>query len=148
MVVISGRDILGPPFATVLARLVPFTSAEIRKIRRLADERGKGVAWVPGGPYSGVWKDLAEAESLEAFVQSYPMEISPPTDDKPFFFNMHRWAELLWGGTGYHYARSPFLLLMVTLAILTALSLLGFVVPLWLTTHTRRPAMRGAWEQN
>ena len=141
MVVIRGRDVLGPPYATVLARLDPFTSAEIRKIRRLADERGKGVAWVPGGPYSGVWKDLAEAESLEAFVQSYPMEISPPTDDKPFFFNMHRWGELLWGGTGYHYARSPFLLLMVTLAILTVLSLLAFVVPLWLTTHTRRPAM-------
>jgi hypothetical protein len=79
---------------------------------------------------------------LQAFVDGYPLEISPPSDDKPFFFNMHRWGQLFLGAeSGYHYARSPFLLLMVTLAILTVLSLLAFVLPLWLTTHVERPAL-------
>ena len=81
--VVLGRDILGPPFATVLARLEPFTRAEIEKIQGLAESRGAGIAWVPGGPSAGVGKDLAEATSLEAFVAGYPLEISPPTDDKP-----------------------------------------------------------------
>ncbi|MFP6623179.1 MAG: hypothetical protein VCC20_06860 [Myxococcota bacterium] len=141
IVVVLGRDILGPPFATVLARLEPFTRAEIEKIQALAESRGAGTAWLPGGPYAGVWKDLAEATSLEAFVAGYPLEISPPTDDKPFFFNMHRWGQLLSVGSGYHYARSPFLLLMVTLAILAALSLVAFVVPLGITTHSQRPGL-------
>lgn len=141
IVVILGRDILGPTFATVLARLEPFTKAEIARIRQLADARGAGLAWAPGGPYSGAWKDLAAAPSLAAFTDAYPLEISAPTDDKPFFFNMHRFGQLLSGESGYHYARSPFLLLIVTLAILTVLSVLAFVVPLWLTTHTRRPGL-------
>ena len=54
---------------------------------------------------------------------------------------MHRWGQLLSGGSGYHYARSPFLLLLVTLAILAVLSFAAFVVPLGITTHTRRPAL-------
>jgi hypothetical protein len=141
LVVVLGRDILGPPFATVLARLEPFSEVEIEKIRRLAEARGTGIAWLPGGPYAGAWKDLAEARSLDAFVADYPLEISPPSDDKPFFFNMHRWGQLLSGDSGYHYARSPFLLLMATLAILTFLSVFAFVVPLWATTHTHRPSL-------
>jgi len=139
IIVVLGRDILGPPFATVLARLEPFTPDEIETVRDLAEERATGVAWAPGGPYTGAWQQLAQAPSLESFIAGYPLEISPPTDDKPFFFNMHRWGQLFSGDSGYHYARSPFLLLMVTLAILTLLSLFAFVLPLWLTTHTRRP---------
>ncbi len=141
LVVVQGRDLLGPPFATILSRLEPFTKPELARIRKLAEVRGQGVVFAAGGPYRGAWKGLAEAPSLEAFVRDYPLQIAPPTDDKPFFFNMHRWGHLLSGGAGYHYARSPFLLLMVTLGILTVLSLLAFVLPLWLTTHVERPAL-------
>jgi hypothetical protein len=142
MLVIRGRDLLGPAFATVLARLEPFTPAEVALAKKLAAERGKGLVFAPGGPYAEAWADLAAAPSLQAFVDAYPLEISPPSDDKPFFFNMHRWGQILSGvESGYHYARSPFLLLMVTLAILTVLSLLAFVLPIWLTTHVERPAL-------
>jgi hypothetical protein len=141
MIVVLGRDLLGPPFATILARLEPFSAEEIARAGRLADERGRGIAFAPGGPYTGAWKQLADAPSLAAFVAGYPLEIAAPTDNKPFFFNMHRWGQLFAPESGYHYARSPFLLLMVTLAILTVLSLLAFVLPLWLTTHVERPAL-------
>ncbi len=140
MIVVQGRDLLGPPFATILARLTPFTPEEVARARRMSEVRGKGIAFAPGGPYTGAWADLAAAPDLATFVAGYPLQVSPPTDDQPFFFNMHRWGQLLSGPeSGYHYARSPFLLLMVTLAILTVLSLLAFVVPLWLTTHVERP---------
>ena len=37
LVVILGRDLLGPPFATVLARLEPFPAAEVDRTESLAE---------------------------------------------------------------------------------------------------------------
>ncbi len=48
-VVVLGRDILGEETATVLARLHPYTAGELQAIRRLADERGRGVVSRPAG---------------------------------------------------------------------------------------------------
>ena len=52
MVVIRGVDPVGLhnfPYETVLARLTPFTDAELARIRQLADERAEGIAFMPGG---------------------------------------------------------------------------------------------------
>src|SRR5918995_1567819 len=105
MVVIRGSDSIGAasaPYETVLARLEPFSDAELATIRRLADERGDGVVFAPGGPYHGAWADLAEAPSWQAFCGDYSLDVCPPTDDKPFFFNMRRLGSLFDSQTGYH----------------------------------------------
>ena len=52
---------LGGDFGTTLVRLEPYTEAELAEIRELADERGLGVAFAPGGPYQREWAQLAEA---------------------------------------------------------------------------------------
>ena len=39
----------------------PFTADELTQIKKLAAERGEGVAFAPGGPYQLEWADLAAA---------------------------------------------------------------------------------------
>lgn len=34
----------------------------------------------------------------DAFLAAYPYDVSPATDDKPFFFNYYRWSSLFGGG--------------------------------------------------
>ena len=54
IVVIRGKDAIGlsvAPYETILARLEPWTPAEIARIRHLAKVRGEGIAFAPGGPY-------------------------------------------------------------------------------------------------
>jgi hypothetical protein len=79
---------------------------------------------------------------VEAFCESYGFDVCAPTDDKPFFFNQKRLSDL--GEStppGYIYSVDPVLVLMITLAILVLLSVLAFVVPLWLGRQADRPPL-------
>jgi hypothetical protein len=142
VVVVLGRDIFGELFGTVLARLRPWTSAELARIRLLARQRGDGVAFAPGGPYQLEWSRLAAASSIQSFCSSYRLDVCAPTDDKPFFFNMTRLRDIFAGSRpGYVYAVDPLLVLFVTLAILLALAVLAFVGPLLLRTVRTPPPL-------
>lgn len=143
IVVIKGTDVGALsrfPYETVLARLEPFTDAELARIRTLADERGDGVAFAPGGPYQGAWADLAAAPSWQAFCHGYTLDICPPTDDKPFFFNMRRLGHVFSGQSAYG-GIDPHQLLLVTLVILIVLAAAGLWLPLRLARTEERPAV-------
>jgi hypothetical protein len=144
VVVIRGMDGVGTfssQFLTVLGRIEPFTDAELDRIRQLAAERGNGTAFIPGGPYYGPWKDLAEARSWRTFCEQYPLDVCPPTDNKPFFFNMRRPSDLLHSRTGYHYTVDPYQLLLITLVILVVLSVAGLLLPLRLVRTVDPPRL-------
>ena len=45
-------------------------------------------------------RDLAHLDKLgpaarQAFLDSYPLNVRPVTDDRPFFFHHYRWVDLL-----------------------------------------------------
>ena len=141
VVVILGTDVLGPPTGTVLARLTPWTEAEVMRIQELAEERGQGLLFAPSGPYEDEWRELAEAESLESFCNGYLLDVCPPTDDKPFFFRMLRLGQIGERVEGYMYATTPFSILIVTLVILAVLSVVAFVLPLGLARDTEPPSV-------
>ena len=143
IVVIRGSDTaaaIQAPYATVLARLTPFTSEEVAQVEKLANERGAGLAYAPGrSPSYGEWDHLAKTD-WRTFCHDYALNVCPPTDDKPFFFNMRRTTDVVGDNEAYTYGVDPYQLLLVTLGILTLLSVLGFLLPLWLArTGTERP---------
>ncbi len=140
IIVVLGSDILGPPTGTVLARLTPFTDEEVARVRALAGERADGLLLAPGGPNQREWAALAEAPSLLAFCNGHELDVCPPTDNKPFFFSMHRLSD--WSATfseGYLYSTSPYSILMLTLLILLGMSVVGFVLPLALVRKGKAP---------
>jgi hypothetical protein len=146
VVVLLGHDIFNELFGTVLVRREPWIAAELARIRRLADERGDGVAFAPGGPYRLEWAGLARAQDYMAFCRDYRLDVCPPTDDKPFFFNMTRLSGLFEKPPpGYFFATDPLRILAVTLAILAVLSALAFGLPLRLMRGTERPPARAVW---
>jgi hypothetical protein len=139
VVVVLGRDIFGERFGTVLARNTAWTAPELARIRRLAHERGEGVAFAPGGPYADEWAQLHAAPSVRAFCKGYRLDVCAPTDDKPFFFQMKRLGSFGQTGSGYIYAVDPFVVLLWTFAILAVLSLALVAAPLMLTARRERP---------
>ncbi|MGH2780982.1 MAG: hypothetical protein ACRDLA_06145, partial [Thermoleophilaceae bacterium] len=143
VVVVLGSDIFGERYGTVLARLEPWTGAELRRIERLAGERADAVAFAPGGPHRLEWKRLAEAPSPTAFCEGWRLDVCPPTDDRPFFFNMTRLGDVADATRpGYVTSVDPFFVLLITLGILVALCALAFVVPLALGPRAGRPPLR------
>jgi hypothetical protein len=138
VVVVMGSGI-GGEFGTVLARLEPYTAGELARIRRLAAERGEGVVMAPGGPNRLEWRGLAEAESIESFCEGYRLNVCPPTDDRPFFLSVTRLTDLGESLLGYVFSPNPYLILLIVLGVLTALSLLAFALPLAFVPATDRP---------
>jgi hypothetical protein len=118
-----------------------FTDAEVAQIRTQAAERTRGVAFAPGGPYRREWQGLARATSLDDFCSNYPLNVCPTTDDKPFFLNSTRLRDIgkpLPAGSTF-IARTPFVVLLIALAILLVLAGLAFVVPLVAMRGRARP---------
>jgi hypothetical protein len=142
VIVVGGTDVMGPPTGTILARREPFTAQEVARARSLAGERGTGLLLAPGEPPVGDWKRLAEAPSLQVFCDGHHLNVCPPTDDRPFFFNMERLTRLGAADlTGYHYAVSPSTVLLWTLTALLGLSAIGFVVPMAAMQRADRPSV-------
>jgi hypothetical protein len=139
LMVVLGADIFGERYATILARLEPWTPEEVARVRSLARERGRGMAFAPGGPFSNAWRDLAAAPDLETFCSSHPLDVCPPTDDRPFFFNMTRLGTIPTSASGYVYSTDPTALLLATLAILAVLAAAGLALPLALTRGADPP---------
>ena len=135
---------------TVLARMTPFTPGEVELIRRLGAERDHstvpgeaGVVFAPGGPYKREWLDVERAGDLDAFCESYRVDVCPTTDDRPFFLNSTRLGDLFEeappGATAL--SRTPYFVLLAVLGILAVLSGLAFVLPLGLARDVRRPSV-------
>jgi hypothetical protein len=85
-------------FAVSLLRPTPFTEEEVAKLERFcAAYPGNRLGYAPGLRGEGAYADLARAvdEGREgAFFERYPFDVSPVGDDRPFFFNYHRWSDL------------------------------------------------------
>jgi hypothetical protein len=143
VVVMLGRDIFNELYGTVLVRREPWSAAELDRIRTLARERGEGVAYAPGGPYQLEWADLAAAPGYEEFCRSYRLDVCPPTDDRPFFFNMTRLGDLAAAPPpGYFFTTDPVRVLALTLAVLLVLCAAAFGLPLLLAPSRAHPPLR------
>src|SRR4051812_36621501 len=79
--------------ATFLLKKTPFTEADVSTLERAATDLGFAVLYLPGRPvrHFGDSRDdyarLMQATDRRAFYAGYPLDITPTTDDRPFFFN-------------------------------------------------------------
>src|SRR5688572_27782127 len=92
--------------ATFLLKKTPFTDADARRLTSLAGELGFSVLYVPGvdrvpaqadpiemqrtGTSADDYRRLILAPDRRQFVEQYPLDITPTTDDRPFYFHTTR----------------------------------------------------------
>lgn len=84
----------GGALATVLVSRAPFPEDELARLARTARRHGFGVLVAPGRvPGDPVLAAIVAARSpaeLDAATRHPFLELAPPTDERPFFFNMLR----------------------------------------------------------
>jgi spermidine synthase len=123
------------PLANVMVKRTPFTNEEIETIEQRAEEIGFGVAYKPGGGHDDRFTELAAAPDLWEFARHFPIDISPNTDDSPFFFNFVRIRDVLFSGGAYHplsVADNATIVLLRILGIVAVLALVFILGPLLL----------------
>lgn len=131
--------------ATVLVRRTPFPAEETRRLRAAARLADFGVVWAADDPaLAGGAPDPVRAvianPDWRAAIAASPLDLSPPTDDRPFFFQVQR-RPLRWsmgetsGGLAHNDESTAVLTLL--LLIVAGLSLGLVLVPLWIWQRRR-----------
>jgi hypothetical protein len=122
--------------STTLFKKQPWTPAELEALRRVTDELFYDIVYVPGmEPFEEVGRFIT-APDHDAFIAEYPLDISPATDNRPFFFNLVLLGDLfdpaLSGSGVYRTSMEAIYVLFAVIGVSVTLSLLFILVPLWL----------------
>jgi hypothetical protein len=118
--------------ATLLCSLQPFSDADIANVRALANELKFDLLLTPADAATPVFSGLVEKQS--PFLASSPLDLSPPTDDRPFFFHTLRLRSLLrsslyeQGVTSFN--AKAIVILGTLLAVSVMFTLLCIILPL------------------
>ena len=74
--------------ATFLLKKTPFTPDEVARLHDISGKLGFTVLYAPGQrETNNEYAQLVLAPDRHAFYASYGKDVSPTTDDRPFFFN-------------------------------------------------------------
>jgi len=130
--------------ATVIMKRDDLTIAEMRTLRDVSDEMGYKVLWMPdGGEYVDEYSKLLMTDDFEGYLAGYPFDVTPTTDDRPFFFHLVRPGEFykaisISDESGQPYNYMAIFTLMVLLFMVIFLTITGIFLPLFITLRRRR----------
>jgi hypothetical protein len=135
--------------ATILAKRTPFRSEEVAQLKQFCAERSFDLIYYPGitaaetNRYNvlpdtlhyDTFHEALVSASRQDLLRRYPYEVSPPSDDRPFFFHYFKWGQTQailqqLGRTFQPFGGSGFLILVALLVLAVALSLLLILLPL------------------
>ncbi len=90
---------------------------------------------LPGPVYYQTFRAYLESDNPSKFIADYPYSISPPTDNRPFFFHFFKWEqtpEILasFGKTWQPFGGSGYFVLIILLGLVLAMSLFLIILPL------------------
>lgn len=111
-----------------------FTEDDENEIREAAERDGINVVYLPhrtaGIPIEG----FIRSDDMAGFIEAFPMNVTPTTDDRPYFFNYAKWQHPIESIAHMHDVPSvsqgnPFFIL-TQLAVSVVLSLLLIVIPI------------------
>jgi hypothetical protein len=134
--------------STLLIKQGSFTPVELAALRDFCRSRAFDVAWYPGMPaaeanrvnqleqpyFHAAAGALLGPEAAD-FMDRYKFDITPATDDRPYFFHFFKWRVLpeilaLRGAGGLPLLEAGYLVLVATLLQALLLSLLLILLPL------------------
>jgi hypothetical protein len=131
---LTTHSMLDAALATVVLKRSPFTDAERAELGRLCQERGYSQVWPRPAAGAEAPFDAPALFRLDpAALGDGPFDLTPPTDDRPFFFNIdwpvRSWVEAVRTGDPSRGSRAT-LVLGAALAAMCAACLWFVVRPL------------------
>jgi hypothetical protein len=134
---------------TILVSPGKFSESDLRSFENVVSVMKYEKVLTPAFAIDDVFPRIVAREGRDAFLAAYPLDLSAPTDDGPFFFHMIRLRDVLDPARrgileqGINQIQlSAVTVLATLLAVVTALTLACIIVPLLLTT--RKGALRGS----
>ena len=142
---------------TALVRPGGWAAEDLAKVRAFTEARRYDLVWapdvqeaevnrfnrMPAPVYYRAVAELLTTGDRSGFYRGYPFAVTPPTDDRPFFFHFFRWTQTpqvlaTLGRTWQPFGGSGYFVLFALLILVLALSGLLIVLPLAFRAAARR----------
>ncbi|HEX4516201.1 MAG TPA: hypothetical protein VH054_21790 [Polyangiaceae bacterium] len=136
--IVAGGPIEGR-WADTMIKRTPFEPAEVEAMRAWAHEMDFDIIYDPLAPGTNEFDAYLRASDAEQrrFLETYRYDVTPTTDDRPFFFQFYRWRSALHpseveGQGGYAPMKMPkgLLSMLLTLGEVLFLSAAFVLAPL------------------
>ncbi len=128
------------PVGTLIASIDPLSGRDLEILSEQTLRMGFQALLLPGRPPGGPYSALVQEERHDSLVAAYPLDVSAPTDERPFFFHMLRLSDFLSrpeAASDYEFNLVAIQVLVSLLIIVTVLTGLCIFVPLVLSTDRR-----------
>lgn len=123
--------------STLLVSKKPFSSDEINFIETISNSMNFELIITPEHSRHPDFKKALTTDNLKTFYENYPINITPPTDDSPFFFNMIKLKDVFKKDLSYENAnphnQKAVNILFNTFLIILLLTFLCIIIPLLFT---------------
>ncbi|MDJ0864470.1 MAG: hypothetical protein QNK03_00080 [Myxococcota bacterium] len=77
--------------ATTMIKRGVFTAEERESVRAFAERSGVTISYMPGRDAENVFAEFIVSDSKREMIAEFPRDISPTTDDRPYFFFFSKW---------------------------------------------------------
>ncbi|MBX3188300.1 MAG: hypothetical protein KF819_14875 [Labilithrix sp.] len=131
---------------TILVSPSPFSAEDVATIRGVTADLGFEIMLSPEVAVDPMFATITASKDLVKLADGQPFDISPPTDDRPFFFQMLRPRDVVsphLESEGWRTNALAVLVLFTILATVMVLTTLCIVVPLWMTSR-RKEVLAGS----
>jgi predicted membrane-bound spermidine synthase len=121
--------------ATILLGKRAFSREETGRLEEWCRDLGFEILYSPDRPGTGAFHRLLDAPDPAAFLSRSPVDLSPPTDDRPYFYYLLRPADfwrVMVGRGGQEYEDRAIILVRDALGILALFSTFLLILPLLL----------------
>ena len=133
--------------ATFLLKKTAFTTGEVEHLRMVSNNLGFTVLYAPGQTdTSNDYAKLVLAPDRKAFYEHYHHDVSPTTDNRPFFFHTTKIKDQFQTAFGRSMLFGNGLSALMTLMAISVTFVTLFVVgPLWLSGSELRGSRWPVW---
>lgn len=134
--------------ATLIFKREPFTAAEIARFKADVADLGFDIVYTPDNRLDPYFRTLALTRDRDAFFASYPFDVRPNTDERPFFFNLLKMRDFLrvfeiQEGQRFNYYATYTLFVLLGISAVAVVVVLLLPLLLWGEKTARFPG-RGA----
>jgi hypothetical protein len=119
----------------------------VERLQQASDTLGYELIYAPGLPVIEEVGEFIVSTDRDGLIAAYPLDISPATDDRPYFFNLVLFGDLIdasLSGSGvYRTSMEAIIILFAVIAVACVMALLFIALPLWLRSRSAglaRPA--------
>ena len=123
---------------TIIVSKDPFSGKDITTIKKVVRDMDFEMVLSPDYSLDSTFAAITSGKDIDRITKEFPLDISPPTDDSPFFFHMLRLRNMfnrkLWNQGVVSFNMKAVFILGLLLIVTTVLTSLCIILPLILKT--------------